>query len=362
MTTQPGTVGDFAIRLTEMFNLGKAAGWDPVGLQLGDRAAPVTRIAVCHEITPAVTDQLIAIDVDLVVAYHPLLFRPTRTLVAGTGAAGRAFRLIRAGVAVVTTHTAFDVAPGGTADCLAEAIGLTDSSGFGPAWGPDTAKIVTFAPAAAVAGITAAMAQAGAGIIGRYAYCSYRSEGEGTFLPAEGAAPVVGSPGVINHEPETRIEMPVLVSRADRVAAALVAAHPYEEPAYDVIEARSNAGFIGRVGRLERPVAVSELAGRVAERLGGVVRVAGSGIAATAAVIPGSGGSMLGDVDADVVVTGDIGHHQARDAVARGLAVIDPGHAATERPGVRSLYAAVAQMAGDVVDMTDIDADPWKER
>jgi len=71
---------------------------------------------------------------------------------------------------------------------------------------------------------------------------------------------------------------------------------------------------------------------------------------------------MLDTVDADVVVTGDVNHHQARAAAERGVAVIDPGHAATERPGVTALYAAVAEIDKDAIDMTDLDSDPWKER
>ena len=172
MAAVHGTVGEVATRLADMFNLGKAAGWDPVGLQLGDPGAPVSRVAVCYEITPGVTARLEESPVDLVVSYHPLLFRPARSLVAGSGAAGRAFRLIRAGIALVVTHTAFDVAPGGTADRLAQALGLGDITGFGPAWGPECAKVVTFAPPDAVEGIAAAMAAEGAGIIGRYTNCS----------------------------------------------------------------------------------------------------------------------------------------------------------------------------------------------
>lgn len=356
------TVGEVAARLAEAFNLGKAAGWDPVGLQLGDPTAAAERLAVCHEITPEVVGELIAAGVDLVVSYHPLLFRPTRNLVAGSGATGRAFQLIRAGIAVVVTHTAFDVAPGGTADRLAEALALHEVSGFGPVWGPDTVKIVTFAPENAVAAIAGAMAAAGAGVIGRYTNCSYRSKGEGTFLPEAGATPAVGTVEVVNHEPETRIEMVAPESSVDRVVAALVAAHPYEEPAYDVVATKSNAGMIGRVGQPAEPTTVADLAKLVADRLGGVVRVAGRGAVRSVAVLPGSGGSLLAGVEADVIVTGDVSHHQARDAVTRGLAVIDPGHAATERPGVQSLYAAVAELAGDVIDMTGVDADPWKER
>jgi dinuclear metal center YbgI/SA1388 family protein len=348
--------------LAEAFNLDKAAGWDPVGLQLGDPERPAAMVAVCHELTADVVDRLIESGVDLAVTYHPLLFRPTQSLVAGRGSTGRAFRLISAGVAVLVTHTAYDVAPGGTADSLAAALDLTGCTGFGPAWGRESVKIVSFAPAKSVPVITKAMAGAGAGTIGRYHNCSYRSDGVGSFLPRAGAVPAVGDLDMLGDQPETRFEMIAPEADLDRVVAALIAAHPYEEPAYDVVTTRSNAGFIGRRGDLDPPVTVAALAHRVAARIGGVVRVAGEGIVRSVAVIPGSGGSMLGAVDADVIVTGDVSHHQARDALARGVAVIDPGHAATERPGVQSLYAAVAQLAGEAIDMTDVDADPWKER
>lgn len=356
------TVGDISARLSQAFHLSKAASWDPVGLQLGDPAAIVARTAVCHEVTAAVADRLIDEDVDLVVTYHPLLFRPVRALVAGAGPAGRAHRLIGNRVALFAVHTAFDVLPGGTADCLAATLGLSEIAGFGPAWGRDTSKVITFVPPDSADDVAAAMAAAGAGSIGDYTNCSYRSDGIGTFLPQPGADPVAGSPGVINHEAETRLEMVAPQDRLEAVVAALVRAHPYEEPAYDVSEVKANAGFIGRQGRLEDEMEISDLAETVAGRLGGVVRVAGSGSVATAAVIPGSGGSMLDFVDADVVITGDVSHHQARAAVARGICVIDPGHAATERPGVQALYAAVAELVGNAIDLTEIDSDPWKER
>src|SRR5262245_31118911 len=78
----------------------RAAEWDPVGLSLGDAHAPVRRIAVCHEVTEAVVAELERAPVDLLVTYHPLLFRPTTRLVAGPTPEGRALRLARAGVAL----------------------------------------------------------------------------------------------------------------------------------------------------------------------------------------------------------------------------------------------------------------------
>jgi dinuclear metal center YbgI/SA1388 family protein len=300
--------------------------------------------------------------VDLLVSYHPLLFRAVTKLVSGPDPAGRAFELIAGGVALAVIHTAFDVMPGGTADALAATLGLEETSGFGPGWGRDTVKIVTFAPGGIADVVAAAMTAAGAGRIGSYSSCSFRTEGIGTFFPEAGASPQVGGVGVLNREPEVRIEMVAPAARADSVVAALVSAHPYEEPAYDVFETRSNAGFIGRVGTLSAPMTVAGLSDRVRDRLGGVVRVSGSGPVSTVAVIPGSGGSFLSSVDADVVVTGDVSHHQARAAAEASTAVIDPGHAATERPGVKGLYAAVAKTIGDAIDLTDVDPDPWKER
>src|SRR5688572_6473302 len=110
----------------------KAAGWDSHGLQIGDPTLEVRRLAVCHEVTESVAVRAIDDSVDLLITYHPVLFRPTTRLVAGPGPSGRAFRLARAGVGVATVHTAWDAAAGGTSDALAAALGLKQLERFGP--------------------------------------------------------------------------------------------------------------------------------------------------------------------------------------------------------------------------------------
>jgi dinuclear metal center YbgI/SA1388 family protein len=355
------SVAATASELAQRLGHSKAAGWDPVGLQFGDPAAAVSRVAVCHEITPAVADQIVELGIDLVVAYHPLLFRPVTSLVAGDTAAGLAHRLITHRAALVVVHTAFDVKAGGTADQLAQAIGLEEVQGFGPAWGRKVSKVITFVPEPAVDAVADAMAHAGAGQIGAYTACSYRSTGIGTFRPGIHAAPSSGIREQLNREPEHRLEMISPEARVDDVVAALVAAHPYEEPAFDVVETRSNAGFIGRRGRLPEPTSVADLAALADRKLGSAAKVAGAGKVSSVAVIPGSGGSFLPVAGAEVVVTGDVTHHQARAALAAGNRVIDPGHAATERPGVQALYAAVNEMIDATVDLTHYDPDPWTE-
>jgi dinuclear metal center YbgI/SA1388 family protein len=357
------TVADVLALVDRIAPFAKAASWDPVGLQLGDPQAPAGRLGVCHEVTGDVVDASIEHGIDTLVAYHPLLFDATRRVTAGSNPAGRAFDLIRRGIALIVVHTAFDVTDGGCADALAGALDLSDVAPFGPAWPADAAKVVTFAPAEAVDGLRRAMARAGAGIIGRYSSCSFGLEGTGTFVPEPGSQPVSGSHGGLSRETETRIEMITPVRDVDAVVAALVAAHPYDEAAYDVIATRSNAAFVGRVGTTDSTAAA--LADLVTERLGVTPRVAGSGRVRRVAVVPGSGGSLVDAAAgvADVLVTGDITHHRARAALDRGLAVLDPGHIATERPGVQNLYASVSAGVGgaDVVDLTGVRVSPWED-
>jgi len=128
------TVAEIQSVLERLAPSNKAAGWDPVGLQIGDSAASVSRIGVCHEVTAAIVERVLDDEIDLLVSYHPLLFRPTLRLVAGPAAAGRALALARAGVSLLVAHTAFDVASGGTADALADALGLVDPTPFEPLW------------------------------------------------------------------------------------------------------------------------------------------------------------------------------------------------------------------------------------
>jgi dinuclear metal center YbgI/SA1388 family protein len=360
------TVAEVLARLARAIPLAASASWDPSGLQLGDASAPVARVGVCHEVTETVVAAVEADPVDLLVTYHPLLFTPTTRLLAGRSPGGRAHRLVRAGVALAVAHTAFDLATGGAADALAAALGLGDVSGFAPVVPGGQVKVVTFVPADWVEEVATAMAEAGAGTIGNYRGCSFRATGTGAFLPAEGASPVIGSVGIPSREEEVRLEMVAPAARRDEVVAALAVAHPYEEPAFDVYEVAANLAFGGRVGSLDQPTPLADLASLAGERLGGEgMRVSGpaDGWVQRVAVLPGSGASLLGAAraaGADVMVTGDVPHHAAVQALDRGLAVIDPGHAATERPGMAALAAMVGAAAPALVDLTGLDPTPWR--
>jgi dinuclear metal center YbgI/SA1388 family protein len=361
------SVNEVVQRLGAVIGGSGAAGWDVDGLQLGDPASGVTVVGVCHEVTDAVLDLVDRASVDVLVAYHPLLFRPVNRLTAGSGPTGRAFRLLTSGVSLAIAHTSFDVAPGGTADALADELGLSDVVGFGPSEPFQQVKIVTFVPEKHVSAVADSLARVGAGMIGRYSHCSFRTPGIGTFLPGQGSNPMMGVIGKENAEAEIRLEMVASAARRDVLISTLVAVHPYEEPAFDVYEVVSNTGFIGRIGTWSGTL---ESLGRlVGDRLGAEgLRVSGDRAQrlGRVAVVPGSGADFLGAaraLGADAAVTGDVSHHRVVAAVDGGLAVVDPGHTPTERPGMKALVAAVKRAAGaevGVVDLTDADPTPWR--
>lgn len=95
-------------------------------------------------------------------------------------------------------------------------------------------KLVVFLPREALDKVRAALFEAGAGRIGKYEHCSWYAAGTGTFLPMEGASPTVGQRGREQRVSELRLETVFPEELQDEVIAALRAAHPYEEPAFDI--------------------------------------------------------------------------------------------------------------------------------
>jgi dinuclear metal center YbgI/SA1388 family protein len=117
---RPLRVADLVDALEAIAPARFAEPWDNVGLLVGDPAAPLARALLCIDLTREVLAEARASNCEAVVAYHPPIFKPIKRLTAGS----IAFELARSGVAVYSPHTALDMAPGGTNDALAEALGL----------------------------------------------------------------------------------------------------------------------------------------------------------------------------------------------------------------------------------------------
>jgi len=316
-----------------------AEPWDKVGLHVGERGRDVTRALLCIDLTEAVMREAAAQRCELVVAYHPPIFEPVATLTDAEAKGRVLMEAVRRGIAVYSPHTALDAARGGVTDWLCEGLGAGDVRVIQrSAPGRMDYKLVTFVPPTHAAQVRDAMFAAGAGEIGAYSRCSFSHPGTGTFQGSAGTDPFIGQAGRFETVEELRIEMACRPALLDKAIAALKAAHPYEEPAYDVFHIRppevDDVGA-GRVLTLAKAVRVSVLVKRVKSHLGVKhVAVADAGLPVRRiAVCPGAGGPLLTPLrDVDVLFTGEMRHHDVLAANARGVSVVLAGHTQTERP------------------------------
>ncbi len=97
-------------------------------------------------------------------------------------------------------------------------------------------KLTVFIPDAALEQVKSALFAAGAGTIGNYEQCCWQVQGSGQFLPMAGSRPNIGVQDTLESVEEWRVEMVVATAHIKQVIEALKQAHPYETPAYDVIE------------------------------------------------------------------------------------------------------------------------------
>lgn len=330
-----------------------AQPWDNVGLLVGSRNAPCTRTLLCIDLTPPVLAEAVAGPFQMIVAYHPPLFRPIKRLLAESGEMDAIVHgAIAAGIAIYSCHTALDAAPGGTNDVIAELCDLTEVEPF-EYTSSDTGqrKIVAFVPNEAVDVVAMAMASAGAGRIGGYELCSYRSQGEGTFYGTKGTHPQVGRRGRLEKVPEVRLEMVAPQSRLPEVINALLRSHPYEEPAYDVYPLADTPSFgIGRTGVLPAKTSLAALAEKLRDRTGSrVMTIVGDRKARVerAAICVGAAGSLplekARSARADVIITGEIRHHEALALARLGKTAIALGHWESERPALAPLANRLAK-------------------
>ncbi|MCK6482906.1 MAG: Nif3-like dinuclear metal center hexameric protein [Phycisphaerae bacterium] len=354
-----------------------AQSWDNVGLLAGRLDAPLRRCLLCIDLTRDVLDEAIRVRAEAVVSYHPPLFQPIRSLCergdaqSGPGPAV-VHRAIRHGIAIYSPHTALDAADGGTGDAIAA---LCDAEIVGPlehATVPGSAaeiKLVTFVPADHVDRVADALSAAGAGRIGLYERCSFRIDGTGTFFGGEETDPVVGKKGRLETVAEVRLEMVCPTSRLPEAVAAMRRVHPYEEPAFDVysLAGKPEAVGIGRLARLPRPMRLDRLAARLREASGAAyVQIVGRGgqMVRELAILVGSAGRLDEQFPrsraADVVITGEIRHHDALAFAGRGWCAIALGHWASERPVLSALADALRRrMPGLEVRISRRDRDPF---
>jgi dinuclear metal center YbgI/SA1388 family protein len=354
--------------LEELYPAASAESWDAVGLVCGDPSAIVRRVLLAVDPVETVVDEVVDGGFDLLLTHHPLYLRGTTSVAATTPKGRVVHRLLSAGAALHVAHTNADVADPGVSDALAELFGLRDLRPLSPAAGQALDKLVVYVPVDEQEALLDVLAAAGAGQIGDYDRCAWSTTGTGTFRPLPGADPTLGEVGRIERVQEARLEVVLPRERRARVLRAMLDAHSYEEPAYDLLELAAVPGSrgLGRVGELPEPRPLGELTSRAAVVLPATawgVRAAGdpSALVTTLAVCGGSGDSLLSAAarsGAQAYLTADLRHHPASER-PEGLALLDAAHWATEWPWLADAARRLTAATTVETVVSTLVTDPW---
>jgi dinuclear metal center YbgI/SA1388 family protein len=351
-----------------------AEDWDNVGLLVGSETWNARRVLLTIDLTAAVLDEAARGRFDVTLAYHPPVFRPIKRMTLDRRVqAGLAAEALAQRIAVYSPHTAWDAAPGGTNETLATMCGLEDVRPVAAVGaGNPQCKLVVFVPPRHEEVVADAIFGAGAGRIGDYEKCSFRLHGEGTFFGTESTDPVVGQKLRLERVEEVRIEAIFPRRRLVEVIAAIRRSHPYEEPAFDLYPLEpvpDRRVGQGRIGRFVKPITLKGLARSLARktRAGAVVTVGDGGLRLRRGIVwvGAAGAAPLEAVRpcgrGDVVITGEMRHHDALQYERVGVAAIALGHWASERPALKPLAARLSKLLPDcAIAVSRADRDPFE--
>ena len=330
-------IGEIIRHLESRAPLSLQESYDNAGLLTGERNAEVKGVLISLDMTEAVLDEAIALECNLVIAHHPVIFSGLKKLTGSNHVERTVIKAIRNHIALYAIHTNLDNIAGGVNAMIAEQLGLTQTRVLQPKR-QLLRKLITFAPHTQAGDLRFALFEAGAGEIGHYDHCSFNTEGIGTFRGDASTNPFVGRKGEDHEEPEVRIEVIFPAHLEQQLLKALFRAHPYEEVPYDVIaleNAWQEAGS-GLIGILPEPMEEMIFLQMLRERMqaSGIrfTRPTGRPVSRVA-VCGGAGSFLLRDAilaQADAFVTADFKYHQFFDAEGH-LLLADIGHYESEQ-------------------------------
>ena len=281
----------------------------------------VHQALISLDCTEAVVDEAIAMDCQVIISHHPIVFKGLKKFNGKTYVERVVEKAIRNNIALYAIHTNLDNVMTGVNARICETLGINNARILAPKHNL-LKKLVTYVPVAQAEQVRKALFHAGAGHIGDYSECSFSAEGTGTFKGGENSDPYVGEPGVRHHEDEMRIETIYPANLESKIIMALVLAHPYEEVAYDLYNLTNQHQEIGSgmIGELDEPMDEAEFLADVKQSMDAqVIRhtaFTGKQIKKVA-VCGGSGGFLLKQAiaaGADVFITADYKYHEFFDA------------------------------------------------
>lgn len=319
----------------------KPIAWDRdnVGLQIGSLQRQVKNVLLCLEVNQRVVSEAIKKKCNLIISHHPLLFHPIKKLDITSNEQSRIIeQLIKNNITLYSAHTNLDFAKNGVSFQLAKKLKLSNQK-FLHNLSSNQSKIAVFVPVTHADKVAEAIHNAGAGVIGEYSNCSFRTSGKGTFKGSDKSNPNVGRKNKLEMVDEIKIEVLTDSFNLNRVINALKLAHPYEEVAYDIYPlSNENVNYgMGVIGELTDAMTESQFLNFVSKSIGTKNFRFTHGKQSKikkVALCGGSGSDLLEKAigsSADAFITADIKYHTFQEAESKIL-LIDAGHYETEIP------------------------------
>lgn len=331
-------------RLENIAPLSLQESYDNAGLITGNADWECEGILVSLDATEAVIKEAIEKNCNLVVAHHPIVFGGLKKITGKNYVERTVITAIKNDIAIYAVHTNLDNVIAGVNGKIAEMIGLANRQILSVKRGL-LKKLVVFVPAAQAETVRTAIFNAGGGHIGNYSECSFNSNGEGTFRAGEGATPFAGTIGSRHTENEVRVEV-IFQSWLERgLIKAMLAAHPYEEVAYDIIPLDTELTTTGSgiIGELATPMPETDFLSHIKKVFNvAVIRHTGlkGKIVKKVAVCGGAGSFLIKaaiSAGADFYITGDVKYHEFFDADS-SLVIADIGHYESEQYTISLLF------------------------
>jgi len=330
-------IADVARFFNELAPKSYQESYDNSGLITGNPSWEVKGTLVTLDCTEEVVAEAIATGCNLIVAHHPILFRPIKKLTGSNYVERTIISAIKNDIAIYAIHTNLDNVLHGVNKMIAEKLGLTNLKILQPKK-ETLSKLVTFSPQSHTKKILGALHQAGAGQIGEYKNCSFTIEGTGAFSPSEKSKPFSGKPGGDEKVKEDRIEVILPRHLEKRVLKALMGTHPYEEVAYyltEITNENQEAGA-GMVGELPNEMDAIEFIRKVkTEMKSGCVRYTSlcHSKIKRVAVCGGAGSFLVStakQAGAQAFISSDFKYHEFFDAENQ-IILADIGHYESEQ-------------------------------
>ncbi len=339
--------------------------YDNSGLLTGDQHGELKGAIITLDCIEEVIDEAIQKNCNLIIAHHPILFRGLKKLTGSNYIERTVIKAIKNDIAIYAIHTNLDNVAHGVNKKIADKLGLINTHILRPK--KDTlTKLTTFIPKKHTENVLASLHAAGAGMIGNYKNCSFRTEGIGSFLPSGEANPLIGEIGVPEKVTEDRIEMIFPAHLKTKIVTALFDAHPYEDVAYylhDIANKNTDVGA-GMIGELQHPIKAARFLIQLKNNLSAKV------IRHTAlvkdkikkvALCGGAGSFLLPDAmarEADIFISGDFKYHEFFDAEDR-IIIADVGHYESEQFTKELIYENISKKFANIaLHFTEVNSNP----